>query len=332
MVISSGFPSPGPVVAAHAAIARHVLRTPCVRSHWLSTATGADVWLKLENVQVTGSFKVRGATNKLLSLSPEQRARGVIAASSGNHGLGVAHAAAALGCRATVYVPETTPASKRSAIAARGATVHVFGPDCVDTEQHARAQAAQLGATYVSPYNDVEVIAGQGTIALELLEQVPALGTVYVALGGGGLLCGVAMYGKRLRGDAIEFVACSPAASPAMDECVRRGKIVDVPCGETLSDSTAGGVEPGAITFELLRDVPLAGRYLRVDEPAIAAALLGMLEHEHLLVEGAAAVAIAACLADRERRRPGPVCVLVCGGNLPLPILRRLLGAPSAET
>jgi threonine dehydratase len=136
------------------------------------------------------------------------------------------------------------------------------------------------------------------------------------------------MYGKHLRGDGLEFVACSPAASPAMDECVRLGKIVDVPCGATLSDSTAGGVEPGAITFELLRDLPLAGRYLRVDEPAIAAALLGMLEHEHLLVEGAAAVAIAACLADAERRRPGPVCVLVCGGNLPLPILRRLLGAP----
>ncbi len=298
-----------------------VLITPVRRSAWLSEACGQDVWLKLENVQVTGSFKVRGATHKLLALSPEERARGVVAASSGNHGLGVAHAALGLGCRAAVVMPQTAPVARRERIAALGAEVIVHGDDCVLAESHARALAARSGRAYVSPYNDPDVVAGQGTLGAELAEQVPGLGGVYVALGGGGLVSGVAA-GLRGAGVRAAVVAISPSASPAMAECVRAGAVIDVPCGPTLSDSTAGGVEPSAITLPLCQ--ALVDRHVRIDEPAIAAALVDCLEHERLLVEGAAALAVAGLLADRARPR-GPLAVILCGGNLSLPVLRDLL-------
>lgn len=296
--------------------------TPTLGSTWLSAATGAEVRLKLENVQHTGSFKFRGACNALRAMPAAQAARGIVTASSGNHGLGVAAAAAGLGVHATVYVPLATAPAKQAAIRAAGAEVRPFGDDCVFTELEARRVAAATGQTYVSPYNDPLVIAGQGTIAVELLAQWPAVEVVYVAIGGGGLISGMAAYGKSVRPD-LEFVACSPAASPAMAECVRAGAIVDVPCHETLSDSTAGGVEPGAITFPLCQQ--LVDRYLEVDETAIAAALVGCLEHQHLLVEGAAAVAVAACLAD-PLRRGRRAAIVVCGGNLPLARLRAVLG------
>jgi threonine dehydratase len=309
------------VEAAAARLAGRVVATPTVRCPWLSARTGRDVRLKLENVQTTGSFKLRGATHALLRLPQAVRAAGVVAASSGNHGLGLAAAGRELGVAVTVFVPATTPASKRDAIARLGAAVHVHGDDCVVTEAHARAVAAASGRVYVSPYNDADVVAGQGTVAVELLAQWPAVDTLYVALGGGGLCAGVAAYAKARR-PGVEVVACSPAASPAMAECVRAGRIVDVPCSDTLSDSTAGGVEPGAITFAWCRD--LVDRFVDVPEPAIADAVVAMLEREHLLVEGAAGVAIAACLADGAARGSN-AAVIVCGGNLPLATLRALL-------
>jgi len=300
-----------------------VVETPVVPSPWLSRIAGAEIRLKLENLQTTGSFKLRGATHALVAAPRERLERGVVAASSGNHGLGLAAAASRLGVAATVFVPTTTADSKREAIRAAGAEVVSHGTDCVETENHARAIAAQRGMHYVSPYNDLDVIAGQGTVAVELLRQWPEVERVYVALGGGGLISGMAAHGRSVRPE-LEFVACSPQASAAMAECVRAGAIIDVPCSETLSDSTAGGVEADAITFPLCRD--LVDRYVDVGEEEIAAALVGCLENQHLLVEGAAAVAIAACLraAERDGRR---AAVVVCGANLPLPALRRVLSA-----
>jgi len=308
------------VQAAHD-LRPYVQQTPLVGSPWLGKALGADVRLKLENVQDTGSFKLRGATNALLRQPPDRLQRGVVAASSGNHGLGVATAAQRLQVPATVFVPNGALPQKVAAIADCGAEVLRFGDDCVDTERHARRIAAASGRHYVSPYNDPDVIAGQGSVAVELLAQWPEVEVVYVAVGGGGLIGGMAAHAKSLR-PGVEFVACSPRASPALAECVRQGRIVDVPCGETLSDSTAGGVEPGAITFPLCQQ--LVDRYLDVDEAAIEQALLAMLRQQHLLVEGAAAVAVAACLQD-----PGlagrRAAIVVCGGNLPLSVLQRLL-------
>lgn len=309
------------VLAAHHRIAPFVVATPTVAMPWLAAAVGSEVRGKLENVQDTGSFKLRGATNALLCLPEAVRRRGVVAASSGNHGLAVATAAARLGVPVTVFVPTTTPPAKREAVRQRGAEVVVFGDDCVQTEGRARERAASRGWHYLSPYNDADVVAGQGTVALELLAQWPAVETIYVALGGGGLVSGIGAYAKAQRPD-IEIVACSPAASPAMAECVRRGAVVDVECGATLSDSTAGGVEPGAITLPWC--AALVDRFVDVDEPAIARAMLDTLTQQHLLIEGAAGVAVAGCLADA-RGRGRVAAVIVCGGNLPVATLRALL-------
>lgn len=311
------------VQAAHARIAPFVVCTPTVAMPWLGAAIGNEVRGKLENVQDTGSFKLRGASNALLCLPEPVRRRGVVAASSGNHGLGVATAAARLGVPVTVFVPTTTPAAKQDAVRQHSAEVIVFGDDCVHTEARARQHAASRGQHYLSPYNDADVVAGQGTVAVELLAQWPAVETIYVALGGGGLVSGIAAYAKRHR-PGIEIVACSPAASPAMAECVRRGAVVDVACGATLSDSTAGGVEPGAITLPWC--AALVDRFVDVEEPAIAAAMLATLTQQHLLIEGAAGVAVAGCLADA-RGRGRRAAVIVCGGNLPLATLRSLLAS-----
>lgn len=304
-------------VARAVAVAAHRLRcevvaTPVVASPWLSAATGRDVRCKLENEQTTGSFKLRGAVHALLAMPAGERQAGVVAASSGNHGLALATAGRRLGVPVTVYVPTTTPADKQARIAAAGAEVRVHGADCVLAEAEARAVAAATGRRYVSPYNDADVIAGQGTVMVELLAQWPEVETVYVAVGGGGLFAGIAAYGKAQRPD-LEVVACSPSASAAMAACVRAGAIVDVACGPTLSDSTAGGVEPGALTFPLCRD--LADRWLDVGEPAIAAAMRAMHAEQGLRIEGAAGVAVAGCLADA-RARGRRSAVIVCGGNV----------------
>jgi threonine dehydratase len=298
-----------------------------LRSEDLSAHCGRNVFLKLENVQLTGSFKVRGALNRLLAMHDAERARGVVAASSGNHGLGVAYAARALGCQATVFVPATAAPEKRQAIEALGAAVQAHGDDCVQTEAHARAVAGQDGRTYVPPYNDLLVAAGQGSIAVELLHQLPELDAVYVALGGGGLIAGIAAHLKVAR-PGLEVVAVSPVASPAMDECVRRGRIVDVACGPTLSDSTAGGVEPGAVTFGLCQQ--LVDRYLRVGEDDIARCMRWSLLRQHLLVEGAAALAVAGCALDWQRRGR-LAAVLVCGANVPSGTLRRVLAEDDGD-
>jgi len=299
-----------------------VRRTPVERSLSLSERLGAEVWLKLENQQHTGSFKLRGAMNKLLVLGDEQRARGVVAASSGNHGLGVASAGRELDVPVQVFVPDSTGEEKITAIAAHGARVQRHGADCVDTESHARAEAQRSGRTYVSPYNDLDVVAGQGTVGAELIEQVPGLDAVYVALGGGGLVSGVGAAVCSAH-PSVEIVACSPANSPAMDECVKRGEVIDVACLPTLSDSTAGGVEAGSVTLPLCTE--LVHRYLRVPEDALAPTLLEFYRDHHMLVEGAAAVAVAGLLQDADRVRGRRVAVVVCGGNLPLGVLRELL-------
>jgi len=313
------------VIDARRRLQDHVLHTPLVPCPFLSDELSADIRWKLENVQHTGSFKLRGASNALLAMPAEQRARGVVTASSGNHGLGLACAAKKLGVPATVFVPETTPAMKREAIKRYGAEVTVHGSDCVLTEQHARRVASEREQVYVSPYNDATVMAGQGTVAYEMLLDWPEVEVVYVALGGGGLISGAAAYAKSVAPN-IEFVACSPQQSPAMAECVRRGEIVDVPCGDTWSDSTAGGVEPGAITFPLCRD--LIDRFIDVDETAIEQAMKDALVHQHLLVEGAVGVAIAACRQDAELRGRR-AAIIVCGGNLPFDLLQKLVARES---
>ncbi len=310
------------VLAAEPRIRPHVRETPVEASLELSRRTGADVFFKLENLQITGSFKLRGAMNKLLSLGRSERRRGVAAASSGNHGAAVCHGARILDSRAVIFVPEDTSPAKVEAIRALGGEVRVEGADCVVAEAAARFYGHQHGLTYVSPYNDPQVIAGQGTVGLEMARQLEALDTVYVALGGGGLISGIAGYLKSLAPD-LEVVACSPESSSVMADSVRAGRILDQDSKPTLSDGTAGGVEPGAITFELCRS--LVDRYLKVTEDEIRDAMRLIIGRHHLLVEGAAAVPVAALLEDRDRLAGRRVAAVLCGANVALETLRAIL-------
>ena len=310
------------VEAAATLMHGHVRYTPCQFSPRLSQMTGAEVYLKLENFQVTGSFKARGAAHKLLALSQEARSAGVVAASSGNHGAGVAFASKTLEVKARIYVPEVADPAKIAAIESHGAEVIVEGADCVDAERAARAFSEAHGQTYISPYNDVEVMLGQGTIGAEIEEQVGTVDAVFVSLGGGGLISGIGGYLKALNPET-KAVACSPEKSPAMHECLLAGQIIDVPCYDTFSDATAGGVEQGAITFATCQDV--IDESLLLSEAEIAEATRSLIDGEHMLVEGAAGLALAGLLKTSERWQGKRVVVVLCGANIGREKLRQIL-------
>jgi threonine dehydratase len=309
------------IAAAERRIRPYVRETPVVQSLALSDATGADVWLKCENLQVTGSFKVRGATNKLLSLDTNTRQRGVIAASSGNHGVAVAHAGKALGIPVTVYVPSFASAAKVAAMRRLGAVVETHGTDGLDTELEARRVAASQDRAYASPYNDTTVVAGQGTLGVELRRQLDHIDAVLIAVGGGGLIGGVAADLKYYLPD-VRMIGAQPAHSCVMIESLRVGEVVDIPSQPTLSDGTAGGVEPDSITFPLCRT--LVDQWVAIEEAEIATAMRYVIEVEHLLIEGAAGVAVAA-LSRLAGSISGRVVVVLCGANLTAAKLREVL-------
>ncbi len=307
---------------AETRIRPYVRETPIDESEAFGQLADARVALKLECYQLTGSFKLRGAMNKLLSLTPAERERGVVAASSGNHGVAVAHGVKTLGTRGVIFVPEDAAPTKIAAIRALGAEVHVGGADCVVSEAAARRYGEQHGLTYLSPYNDSTVVAGQGTIGVELARQLETLDTVYIALGGGGLISGVAGYLKS-RHPRVEIVACSPRRSKVMHESIRAGRILDLESQPTLSDGTAGGVEAGAITFELCSR--LVDRYLVVTEEQIKQAMRLVIGQHHVLVEGAAGVAVAGFLQEKDRLAGRRVAIVLCGANIAPETLREVL-------
>ena len=309
------------IVHAESRIRPHVRETPVVHSPALSEATGAEVWLKCENLQVTGSFKVRGATNRLLALSDDERRGGVVAASSGNHGVAVAHAGAALGIPVTVYVPEFVSPAKAASMKRLRANVVTFGTDGLDTELEARRVAAAEHRAYISPYNDPTVVAGQGTVGVELRRQLEGISTVVVAVGGGGLIGGIAAYLKHFDGH-LRVVGAQPANSRVMMESVRTGRVVEIPSLPTLSDGTAGGVELDTVTFPMNRD--LVDEWVEIPEDEIARAMRHAIEVEHMLIEGAAGVAVAA-LSRARRPLSGRVVVVLCGANVSAARLREVL-------
>ncbi|HET6629196.1 MAG TPA: threonine/serine dehydratase [Woeseiaceae bacterium] len=315
-------PATAGALAAAERIAPHIRRTPLDYSPCFSERTGANVYLKLENLQHTGSFKLRGAFNKLLSLSGEQRAAGCIAASSGNHGAALAFAMSKLGVHGTIYVPEATSSVKVDAIRRAGAEVCFFGRDGLETEKHARARADEEGKTYLSPYNDAAVIAGQATCGVEIAEDLPGLDAVFIAVGGGGLVAGAGGYLKSFK-PAIEVVSCQPAASAVMTRSIEAGCILDLPSEPTLSDGTAGGIEQGAITFELCRST--IDEYVLVSEAQIAEAMRAFIDGHHMLLEGAAGVALAGLLVAGDRYAGRDVAVIVCGGNISRETLRTVI-------
>jgi threonine dehydratase len=300
--------------AADRRIREYVRETPLRPSRALSDATRARVVLKLENRQDTGAFKLRGAANKLLSLPREATAHGVVAASTGNHALAVSTMGRRLGIPVEILVSGQNHPYKRRTIEALQARVRAVEGDALFAELEARREAERSGRPYVSPYNDPDVIAGQGTVAVEILRQLGAqpLDAIFVAVGGGGLIGGIGAHLKRAS-PHTEVVGCWPENSPVLHECLRAGTIVEVPERPTWSTSTAGGVEPGAITLDLCRRV--IDRRALVTEDEIVDAARRLHRDDGELVEGAAAVALAAFLRSAEDYAGKTVAVLLCGGN-----------------
>jgi threonine dehydratase len=294
-------------------ISGHVERTELRKSSSFSKDLAADVFFKLENNQTTGSFKLRGATNRLMTLSEQERARGCVAASSGNHGAAVACAMQKLDASGVIFVPEQTSSAKTDKIKSYGGEVRYFGTDGLDTEQHARDYAEQHGMLYLSPYNDEQVIAGQGTCGVEILEQLPSVDVVFVAVGGGGLIGGIGAVLKAHNSN-IRIYGCQPKASAVMAHSVEAGEILDLPSEATLSDGTAGGIEAGAITLPLNQAV--VDEFVLVDESQIAAAMRLYVDRESQTIEGAAGVAVAALLVKKEQVAGLNAVVVVCGGNI----------------
>jgi threonine dehydratase len=301
------------IFAAHERIRPFVVETPVEPTSDLFPGAAARVFFKREDLQRTGSFKLRGATNKILSLDPGRAARGVIAASNGNHGLGVAAAAGRAGIAAEVYVSEQVSPAKAQRIEELGARVYRAGADPLAAELAARAAAETSGKIFISPYNDVEVIAGQGTITVELQRQASRLDAVFVAVGGGGLIGGI---GACLKSASphTEIVGCWPENSRVLYESIKAGRIVDYPEQPTVSQSTAGGLEQGSVTLEVCSRV--IDRSVLVSEEEILSAMRLVQHAKGWLMEGAAGVAVAAFLKEAPRYVGKNVVIVICGGNV----------------
>jgi threonine dehydratase len=317
------------IAAASERLAPYGVRTPVVAARALDGGVGTGrVWYKCENLQRTGSFKLRGALNKVLALPPAALARGVVTSSTGNHGLAVAEALRLVGGRGTVVVSAGASPYKVARLAKGGLEVRTHDGDPMAAELAARALGEREGRVYISPYNDLDVVAGQGTLGVELLDQLPRLEAVYVAVGGGGLIAGVAAALKAVR-PSVRVVGCWPEHAPAMLASIRAGRVVEVEESPTLSDGTAGNLEPGSVTLPLC--AALVDEHVVVAEEAIARGVRDVALGDHLVVEGAAGVAVAGYLACT-RARPDLAalesCVVLCGGNLGAELLARTLLPP----
>jgi len=271
-----------------------VRETPLEPSPFLSDMCFGEVWLKLENQQITGSFKARGALNKLLQLSAEERSRGIVAASSGNHAQGVGYAAGMLGVEATIVVPSNTPEVKLEAIRRYGVKLVVHGEEYMDAERLARRMEREECRPFVSGYNDLDIIAGQGTVGLEVLGAMPDLDAILVPVGGGGLISGVGCAVKNIDRD-IEVIGVQSVASPVMCESVRRGRIVDIELEDFVREET------------IIKAIGL------------------LLTRQHQIVEGAGAVGVAAMMEDPERFADRKVGVVISGGNIETELIKKAL-------
>ncbi len=294
-----------------------MLKTPLYRSEGLSKLFKSDVFLKCEHLQTTGSFKYRGASNGIRLLSASQRKRGVVTASSGNHGLAVALAGRHAGVPVTVYAPSTASAAKLDAIRSYGASLELIDDGITDGEtKHSmagRAAAKRTGAAFLSPYNDAKVIAGQGTIGLEILSQAPKTDLVFLSVGGGGLAGGVGI-ALEAGSSRAKLVGCWPRNAPALLRAIEAGKIYNVREAETISDGTAGGLEPGAVTLGICSRV--IHKHVEADEQLIKEAMWALADYDHWLVEGASGVALAGLSVLRNDIKGKTAVVVLCGRNI----------------
>jgi len=311
------------VLRARRRIARYVYRTPLIHSAWLSDLSGAQVSVKAESVQRTNSFKARGAFNAVLARleRPDRPAR-LVTASAGNHGRGLAAAAHTFNLPLVVFTPADAPQTKLDAIRRDGADLRPEGRDYDDAERIAKAFAKESGAEFISPYSDEDVIAGAATVALEMLEDDPAIDTMVVPIGGGGLISGVATVAKAVN-PGCEVIGVELDVSDAFQQSIRAGRLVEIVAGPSLADGLGGNPDPETITFAYIQK--LVDRIVTVSEADLAAAVVGLATEEHLIAEGAGAAATASLVGARIDLRDRRVGVIVSGGNIDRAKLAALL-------
>lgn len=302
-----------------------VLRTPLLKSNWLSKQTSCNVYLKMESEQITRSFKLRGATNKLKMIAEKKSGsdRKVVTASTGNHGLGCAYVSSLLNINTVVYTYMNVAKVKEDEITQYpNVELIKFGSESSESETEARKQANEQGLTFISPYNDNDVICGQGTIGLELLEQLPELDAIIIPVGGGGLVAGIATYIKACK-PSIKIIGVQPVNDSSMLESVKKGYILtDNPIKDTFSSGTAGRIEPGSVTFDLCQKY--VDDWVLLEEEEIELAVFEMLCKEKKIIEGAAGLTVAAMKKVAKQYENKNVALIICGGNIGVSEIKRL--------
>jgi threonine dehydratase len=310
------------VLEAHERCQDHLSATPLEHSLYLSDLIEGDVWLKLDSMQRTSSFKFRGAINKILTLTEEELDKGVVSASTGNYALAVAEAMRIRNRRATIYVANDIEPARLELLRAHGLDLVVFGELAWDAEKEARRVAEEEDKIYVSPYNDPIVVGGQGTCGYEISRQLPDLDAAFFACGAGGLLTGSAGWLKSHNPD-VEAIGVSPENSPVMYESVRTGKMVEMETFPTLADTCAGGVDLDSITLELCQRY--VDEIVLLTETEIEASIRLLFEQHRLVVEGSGALGVGGLVKRRERFKGKKVVAVVCGRNIDLEVFKRII-------
>ena len=309
------------VLKAENRIRKFIRKTPIEFSPYLSKRCNSNVYLKLESEQLTGSFKIRGAFNKLLSCKSELN-NGFITASTGNHGKAVAYVSKMLNIKGTVYVPTKVSQTKLEAIKIYGINIKKYDGTSAKTEIHARKVAVKKGIQFISPYNDIDIAAGQGTVGYEVWEQLQNVDAVFVCIGGGGLISGVAGYLKH-KNKNLKVFGCEPRNSCAMSASIKVGNVIEVEHKPTLSDGSAGGIEPGSITFDFCKKY--VDEYIQVSEKEIKNAMIFMIEKHHKIIEGAAAVPIASLIKKKNLFRNKNIVVVLSGSGVGIDVIREVV-------
>jgi len=309
------------IIEAHKKIAPYVNYTPLIYSNFLSQ--NRTVKLKLESLQITGSFKLRGAMNKLLSLSEEQKSRGVIAVSTGNHGKGVAYASSLLGIKSTIYMSSMVPQYRKEAIESLGAKVEIVGSNSDEADLHAREVSKKENIILIHPFDDEDIIAGQGTVGLEMLKEFPEVDTVIIPTSGGGLIGGIAL-ALKLQKSSVKVIAVSMERGPSMYESLKHGKPVDVEELETLADCLGGSIGlDNQYTFNIAKEI--IDDFVLVDEDKIAEGIrLNFLEHR-LVTEGAAATSVMVAKDNLSSHLGKNIICLICGGNIESKLFTKMI-------
>lgn len=309
-------------IAKASARIKSVLEPTLLRLSKSLSDNETKVYFKMENLNPTGSFKIRGAANKILSMSEADRQKGIVTASSGNHGLGFSYMCKHTGSNGTVFVPTAVSEAKYQGIISFGVEVIKTEGDPINGEIASRKYAADNEKSFVSPYNDMQIVGGQGTIGFELFSEVSDLDAVFVALGGGGLISGIAIALANLS-PKTKIIACSATNSKVMQDSIPAGRVLDLPSEPTLSDGTAGGVEEGAITFDYCRDY--VDEYIDVSEDEIVEGVRTFIDDTNTIGEGAVGVAVAGYLRQKDRFTGKKVAIIACGGNISRSVLKEIL-------